>query len=510
MFLNKILRSLKGRFILTLVVISGALIAGLTVTSITVQKDLITTQETQKLALFINLLEASIRNRMLENHGEDVGGLLENIHKEYPEASIALYNSRGILRFYSGEPIEPLKQNGLIPENLQIDSPGHSKKKINGTVYWVYYTSVKPSRVCFNCHEVINNAVGFTAIALKFNAFKFTLKKFVVNTIIFSGLIFVVIITGLWAILTKQIDRPLAEMIKFLKNVESGNLKARIKQNWQTDEFRQLSISLNNMTQELERNLEKIQELYYQQLQRADRLASVGELASSIAHEIKNPLAGISGAIQILSKEFSKGEREKEIFDEILKQINRVNKTIGDLLSFSKPSPLVIGVSNINKVIKDTLILVEQQAKQNNVLTELNLDPDIPNTEFDEKKIQQALLNLMLNAVQAMPDGGKMSVLSKAYFLNTRDYLLIQVKDTGPGIPQEYLSKIFDPFFTTKPNGTGLGLAIVKRIINEHAGKISVESAPAKGTTFTIELPVAPVGLNDKNIETTMNRENAN
>lgn len=492
MFIHKILNSLKGRFILTLVVISGTFIAGLTFISVIVQKNLITTQQTEKLALFINLVEASIRNTMLENHGEDVGLLLEQIHKEYPEASVALYNSRGVLRFSSGEEIETLREHGLLPENLKISLPGHTKKKVNGITYWVYFTSVKPSGVCLNCHEVINNAVGYTAIVLKFNAFKYVLKKFVINTILLSVLLFGIIVTGLWAILTKQIDRPLVEMIKFLRNVESGNLKARIKENWQTDEFRQLSISLNNMTQELEKNQEKIQELYYHQLQRADRLASVGELASSIAHEIKNPLAGISGAIQILSKDFKEGDRRKEIFDEILKQINRVNKTIGDLLSFSKPSPLVIGLSNINKVIRDTLILVEQQAKQNNVVTELQLDPDIPNTEFDEKQIQQALLNLMLNAVQAMPDGGKMNIISKAYFLNTRDYLLIQVSDTGHGIPQEYINKIFDPFFTTKPNGTGLGLAIVKRIINAHGGKISVESVPEHGTTFVIELPLQP------------------
>ncbi len=489
MLLNKILNSLKGRFILTLVVISGALIAGLTTTSIIVQKNQITRQETEKLALFINLVEAKIRNTMLENHGADVAGLLEQIHSEYPEVTLALYNSRGELRFLSGEEGELLKNNMMLPEKISFTAPWHNKKEINKETFWVYYTDVKASAVCYKCHEVINNIVGFTAIALKFSTYTRAVKRYLFNSILFSLLLFSVIIIGMWIILTRQIDRPLAHMLNFLKNVESGNLRARVKENFKTTEFKQLAISLNNMTSELEKNQEKIQELYYQQLQRADRLASVGELASSIAHEIKNPLAGISGAIQILAKEFEEGKREREIFNEILKQINRVNKTIGDLLSFSKPSPLVIGMSNINKVIKETLILVEQQAKQNGIRTELVLDPDIPNTEFDEKQVQQAFLNLMLNAVQSMTNGGTLTITSKAYFLTTRDYILIQIKDTGYGIPPEYIQKIFDPFFTTKPNGTGLGLTIVKRIITEHNGKISVESVPEKGTTFTIELP---------------------
>jgi signal transduction histidine kinase len=489
--LSLITKSLKGRFIITIIIISGLLIAGLTSTSIVVQTKQITIQETQKLALFINLVESKIRNIMLENHGEEVGQLLEQIHSQYPDVSIALYNSNGFLRFTSGEEIELLKTNNIIPEKLEFSSPGHTKKDIAGETYWIYYTNVKPSRVCSGCHKIINNAVGYTAIAFKFSSYTKPVKRFLYSSIIFSSLVFTVIIIGLWIILTRQIDRPVGEVIKFLKNVESGNLKSRIKENWGTNEFKLISISLNRMVEELERTQEQIQELYYQQLQRADQLASVGELASSIAHEIKNPLAGISGAIQILARD-DQSKSKKEIFDEILKQINRVNKTIADLLSFSKPSPLVMVVGNINRLIKETLILIEQQTKQNGINTELNLDPDVPNIEFDDKQIQQALLNLMLNAVQAMPNGGTLSISTKAYFLNTRDYVLIQIKDTGTGIPQEYLNKIFDPFFTTKPNGTGLGLTIVKRIISEHNGKISIETFPQKGTTVTIELPCHP------------------
>ncbi len=493
MLFKKFFDSLKGRFILTIIVISGALIAGLTTISILTQKRQITTMETQKLALFINLLESRIRNIMLENHGSEVGTFLENINKGFPEITIALYNSKGILRFISGEEADLLKNHNLFPAKIEFSGPGHSQKKIERETYWVYFTNVTASPVCHNCHRIINNNVGYTGIALKFSVYTRSLKKYLFNSILFSVLTFSVIITGLWIILSKQIDRPIYDIIKFLKEVEAGNLKARIKKRMETTEFQQLSLSLNNMVKQLENDQEKIQELYYQQLQRADRLASVGELASSIAHEIKNPLAGISGAIQILSKEFEEGAREREVFNEILKQINRVNKTIGDLLSFSKPSPLVIGISNINKVIKETLILIEQQAKQNEVKTELFLDPDIPDTEFDEKQIQQAFLNLMLNAIQSMPNSGTLTINTKAYFLNTRDYILVHIQDTGHGIPEEYITKVFDPFFTTKPNGTGLGLTIVKRIITEHNGKISVESTPEKGTRFTIELPCHPV-----------------
>lgn len=485
----KLLNTLKGRFILTLIVISGSLIAGFTITSILVQKKQITTQETQKLALFIDLVESRIRNLMLENHSSDIGKLLAQIKKEYPEVTIGLYNTRGELRFIQGDSAEPLKKEELIPTNLVFRGPWHSEKKIGKETYWVFYTNVKPSLMCYNCHEVLNNSVGYISIALRFTQYKKMVRQFLFNSVFFSILVFSFIILALWGVLRRQIDNPINEIINFLKKVESGDLKARMKTKWKTAEFAQLGASLNNMVAQLEKDQEKIQELYYQQLQRADRLASVGELASSIAHEIKNPLAGISGAIQILAKDFAEDNVKNEIFKEIQKQINRVSKTIGDLLSFSKPSPLVMTLSNVNKIIKETMILIEQQAKQNNVQIELILDPDVPNTEFDEKQLQQAFLNLMLNAVQAMPDGGILSITTKAYFLNTRDYITVQIKDSGNGIPPEYLPKIFDPFFTTKPNGTGLGLAIVKRIISDHNGKIHVESIQRKGTTFTIELP---------------------
>lgn len=488
--MKRFLNSLKVRFILTIILLSGSLIAVITVISINIQKRYIVKEETQKLGILLSLLEAEIRNNMLENHGLNVEETIRRMTDEFPEVNIALYNKDGLLRFYSGNRVESLIAENLMSRKLTFFDSKHAQEKLGKETYWIYYTGLKATQKCLACHLIsAENYVGFAGIALSFTPYLRYLNRFVYHGVIFTVILFIIIIFGMWGILLRQIDTPISEMIDALRDIESGKLRRRIKIVKSSVELNQLSTSINKMAAQLEKDQEELHELYYNQLQRADKLASVGELASSIAHEIKNPLAGISGAIQILSKDTPTGDRRAEIFREILKQIERVNKTISDLLSFAKPSPLVIELGNINKIIQNTLILLEQQANRSGVKMVLNLDPGMPNSRLDEKQIQQALLNLMLNSIQAMQRGGTLTVSTKAYPLASDNYILIHIHDTGGGIPKEYADKVFDPFFTTKPNGTGLGLAIVKRIILQHKGTISVESTLEKETSFTIKLP---------------------
>ncbi|WP_281421810.1 two-component system sensor histidine kinase AtoS [Clostridium thailandense] len=221
-------------------------------------------------------------------------------------------------------------------------------------------------------------------------------------------------------------------------------------------------------------------------VRRVDRLAAVGELAAGVAHEIRNPLSAILGIVQILADELPKEHSSRAFGDIALKEVERLNVIIEDLLYFAKPSKQCVTRVNINELVSDALSLLNPSLKKDIVILEKYLDLSIDDILVDAQLIKQVLVNLLLNAVQALPTkGGKITVKTQ----KRSDGLEIIVEDTGKGIDQESLPKIFDPFFTTKDTGTGLGLAVSNKIIEIHHGYIRAESIVGVGSTFAIYLP---------------------
>lgn len=245
------------------------------------------------------------------------------------------------------------------------------------------------------------------------------------------------------------------------------------------------------MVDNLEKTKSALEQYHYRQMERADRLASVGEMATGIAHEIKNPLAGISGAISVLADDFPVEDPRRDIIAKVLEQIARLDKTSTDLLSFGRPSPPEFTFVAIDALVKKTLFFVAQHPEARAIHRNLELTRDLPPVWVDEKQIQQVLFNIIINAIQAMREGGTLSVQTDLHHYEGRDWVRLLIVDTGKGIPPEELDKIFTPFFTTKTQGTGLGLPICRQILEQHGGLITVESRLGEGTTFTIELPVA-------------------
>lgn len=224
-----------------------------------------------------------------------------------------------------------------------------------------------------------------------------------------------------------------------------------------------------------------------EQIRRADRLATLGQLAAGIAHEIRNPLAGISGAIQILRDDILGNYPNREILDEIIERINTLNTAISNFLRFARPAPLQLSPTDINEVVQSVLFLISKQAETQGVNIVVECDNSLPIVMADSEQLQQMVLNMALNALQAIGErNGR--VLFKTYRVNALKQVVIKISDTGIGISAEELEQIFDPYFTTKIEGTGLGLSIAQRIIEEHGGSISVESEVGKGTTFKVSL----------------------
>ncbi|WP_283163605.1 two-component system sensor histidine kinase AtoS [Brenneria tiliae] len=222
------------------------------------------------------------------------------------------------------------------------------------------------------------------------------------------------------------------------------------------------------------------------QIERAERLATLGELMAGVAHEVRNPLTAISGFVQYLKE----GEREPqrvEYINIILKEVRSINNVIQQLLDFARPHPHRYQRISINPLIRETLVLVHTHGMDNRVNFTITLDETLPDIEADAELLKQVILNLMINAVQAIPARGEITVSTRQC---GDDKLQIKIRDSGTGISPDVMKKIFTPFFTTKPAGTGLGLAIAQRIIAAHNGDITIESQPQYGTTVTLILPI--------------------
>jgi len=267
-----------------------------------------------------------------------------------------------------------------------------------------------------------------------------------------------------------------------LVSPERNLLKDNKEVNIKIDTF---PLSLENKNKGLVIIIEDVTEIkkIKSQMQRNDKLASVGELATGIAHEIRNPLAIIKMIEQTMSKELENNKSaltELKVIDE---EVERANKVIKSLMEFSKPSKNEKAKFSINHIIEDVLVITDKYTSQHKVKVNFN-KTGVSEGIFDREQLIQAFINLIFNAVDAMPQGGDINITTE----NLQDKIRIVFKDTGQGIDDINLDKIFDPFFTTKAEGTGLGLPIVYRIIEDHEGSINVKSVAGKGTTFVIIL----------------------
>jgi len=238
---------------------------------------------------------------------------------------------------------------------------------------------------------------------------------------------------------------------------------------------------------------------------RMDRLASLGVLASGIAHEIRNPLAGIKTMAQTLEEEIEPNDSRREYTSRIIRQVNRLDELLRTFFSYARPRQPVRKFHRFQEIVQEVYMLLENRVVSNNIEFVNDYNDDLPLVYVDFQQIQQVFFNLILNAIDAMPNGGKLEIEAKSIetviyavdrrkkpYIGQRDsstFVEVKVKDTGDGINSDDLEAIFDPFFTTKPQGTGLGLSIVHRIIEEHEGEIRVKSDLGAGTTFTLLLP---------------------
>lgn len=233
--------------------------------------------------------------------------------------------------------------------------------------------------------------------------------------------------------------------------------------------------------------LEKIRE----ENARLDKIATLGQIAAGIAHEVKNPLAAIQSIVQAMGVDILDDSPQKIQFDRIFKEVERINQLLENSFAFTRTKRAVTSTGNLKNTINDVLNLLEADFNKRGVVVQFTVENDLPDIRFDPNQMKQVFLNLLLNSADSMNHGGSIfiSIQHKVAPKHVKGFISVKVTDTGTGIDPSNLRRIFDPFYTTKPHGTGLGLPITYKIIQDHKGKLDIESEVGKGTTFSILLP---------------------
>jgi signal transduction histidine kinase len=287
-------------------------------------------------------------------------------------------------------------------------------------------------------------------------------------------------------VLTYLIHRPMVELQEKMAVISAGNLDVTVSFSEHNDEIGDLGRNFNHMVQQLRESRLEIETMHRTQMSRAEHLATLGELATGLAHEIRNPLAGIAGVIEIIGRDLPQSSPAHEMVKDVRLEINQINRILTDLLETARPHPPQLMKSNLNTTVEHAVMLARQQVISKPIRIEFQKNPGLPEVEHDSDQIHQVLLNLLLNAAQAIDNTGSIRVSIDA----EDDCAVVTVTDTGRGMTEHQLAQIFRPFYTTRSNGTGLGLSLVRRIVDDHHGQIDVASQPGNGSTFRVMLPI--------------------
>jgi len=298
-----------------------------------------------------------------------------------------------------------------------------------------------------------------------------------------------VICVAVIMVLAVQVRRPMMELQGKIARVQLGDMDVAVSFADRNDEIGDLGRDFNDMVSQLKTSREEIQRLHQTQMSRAEHFATLGELATGLAHEIRNPLAGIAGVLDIVSRDLPETSVAREVIHDAKQEAIQINRILTELLDTARPKPPQFRVADIVGTAEHAVLFARQQAVTKRINIEFEVTDDLPQVEHDPNQINQVLLNLLLNAIQSMDKPGIIRVSLR----QEEDAVAIVVSDEGKGISAEHLPNIFRPFFTTKGYGTGLGLSLARRMVESHGGTISADSTLGQGTQFTVLLPVRRV-----------------
>ena len=445
----------------------------------------------RRVVSVLNLLKKEFYTQLGSHDGNIIYALLDSTLNNRYITNAYLFNSEGKYIYPPGKKIDSLIELERFHEKQDYTESGISMRILtekNNQEFGRAFISMENEPACYKCHDPSQKLLGTIVFDLTSYKKSSTLTFITKYSIIFT-LIMLVLISGIIFIFHfKFIRSALTDFYNAIIEINKGKLDTRLSIP-KTNELGQLGTSFNQMLESFQLARDELQKYHDQELQQKQKMASVGEMASRLAHEIRNPITGIASSIEIIEEEISDQNQElKPVLNEIKRQAERVNKAITELLKYSREKKLDLAEGNINELIKSVVFFLKNQKCKAKISFKSELDKTIPNILFDKNQLEDVLLNLAINASQSIETEGEVLFVSK--FLSKENKIRITVSDSGKGIPEEIIEKIFHPFFTTRNSGTGLGLAIAKDIIEKHNGQIYCENNTMQGASFHIILPI--------------------
>jgi len=342
-------------------------------------------------------------------------------------------------------------------------------------------------KACKSCHSPARRNLGMIVLDVSNHETEEIVQMTQKFSVIYTILILVAIFLLVVYLHYKYIRTSIRQFRNTINQINKGRLDARLAIPG-VRELGALGANFNEMLETLERTQQELQFYHEKELKSNQKLATIGEMSARIAHEIRNPITGISRALEVIMSG-AKDDENKPVLEEIQRQTNRVNEAITNLLRYSRSKDLNPTSGNVNEVIRSLVFFLQNQAHEKPVTFTTDLQELLPDTVFDHEMIENVLMNLSFNAIQALPDEGG-SLVFKSVFNSGQYYLLVSVRDNGIGIPDEIAGEIFKPFYTTRTKGTGLGLAIAKDILEKHGGELWFENNVDSGCTFFLKIPL--------------------
>jgi two-component system, NtrC family, sensor kinase len=474
------------------------------------------------ISSFSEMIDRSIRYDMLLNHKEHIQRALESIGATAAIKRVNLFSKNGEIRFSS--------EKGMIGRRVIETSPpcvgchndrSRPRETLLTGKQWTIYDESEGRRVlsfvepiynepdCFtalcHAHSQEQRVLGILTTDFSLSAIDKRIKEKMINTSLFTLLFLAASAAILYLIFWRFVLKPITVLSKGMERVTSGDLSQMVPYP-SKDEIGKLALTFNLMTTELRTSRQKMEAWTHilaeevekktliikkaqDKLIEVEKLAALGRLTADIAHEIRNPLSALGGFGRRLQKIVA-GKKEKEYSDIIVAEVNRLEHILRDILSFSREAKFHFERMPVTAAVKDSIATFSELCTEHSIEVVVELNTDFP-VLMDKMHTRQAIDNLLSNAIDAMPEGGTLAISTTVEKENNIDYVIVQVLDTGAGIPEDKLSLIFEPFHTTKVigHGTGLGLSITRKIVEEHGGFIKAVNNIISGITFRLYFP---------------------
>ena len=429
----------------------------------------------------------SLRSEIIHIHdGRLLKPILKNVESEEKTIQLFLMDADGNITF---PPADSMNRDDTInfskiiasDKEVQVITSRSTRRPSSLAVL-----QIRNLHECHECHPAEEKNLGYVALNISLIDTESTLAFARTFSILFTIFTIIIIMIFVMIMHLRFIKTSLSSFEHAIKKINDGNLNERVKIR-KTSELEKLGYCFNRMVDNFQQTQQELSRYHNKELESAEKLATVGEMAARLAHDVRNPLTGIANSIEIILADM-KNSPHMPILQEIRRQTNRVNETITNLLKYSRSVEIKKEKGNINELLNNLVFFLSSQKQNSLVVFDIETAREIPEIEYDPEQMENVLLNICFNAIQAIRNEGVIKIKTSPE--EGRNAILISIEDNGPGIPDDIKDEIFKPFYTTRTEGTGLGLAIARDTIKKHCGKIWFENKDIGGTIFYIRLPV--------------------